>query len=179
MSEPIELHSERLINEIEKRSRFFVYDNFNNPTKSDFIIIKNAMTIGVSIALENELTNEGVKMKKTEGELLREYARIVAEAQGNNYPEEYNPNDDELAVDDKRINDSELDNFDAEDNEIDLPDDSMQEETSVDPVQELASYLSGKDTNNMDFEDVISHFLKSKNLEITPIGGLSNSNGTV
>ena len=40
------------IREIKERARLFVYDNFTNPTASDFLIIETAMLIGVSVAIE-------------------------------------------------------------------------------------------------------------------------------
>jgi len=121
-------------------------------------------------------------MKKSEGELLREYAQIISEAQGDTWPEEYDPDNDELAMDDKRIADSELDNFDPENNEIDLPDDSMMDDENGDimaptsdiddPINDLANELH-IDANK------ISQWLKVNDYELTPIGGLSNKQGKV
>ncbi len=43
---------DEVIKEIKERARLFVYDNFANPTVSDFLIVESAMLIGASIAIE-------------------------------------------------------------------------------------------------------------------------------
>jgi hypothetical protein len=53
MSDPAE-HSEAIIKEIEMRSITFVHDNIKEPTSMDFLMIKNAMLVGASVALERE-----------------------------------------------------------------------------------------------------------------------------
>jgi hypothetical protein len=42
------------IKEIKERARLFVYDNFTNPSTSDFLIIETAMLVGASIALDQK-----------------------------------------------------------------------------------------------------------------------------
>ena len=130
-------------------------------------------------------------MIKSSTEILREYAQIISEAQGEAYPETYDPNNDELAVDDMRLRDEERQmqfNDGEEENGIDLPDESMQEDEkkfpnnwddsggfeqqSSDPVAELATSLHIDDTK-------IDTWLKANNYEITPIGGLTNKQGKV
>ena len=59
-------HDENLIKTIKERAKLFVTDNFTNPSKSDLLIIEQAMLIGASIAIENdaeELSDRGWELE--------------------------------------------------------------------------------------------------------------------
>ncbi len=59
-----------------------------------------------------------------------------------------------------------------------IDDFSDTEETNTDdPVAELANYLDQKE--GTDYYDLISSFLRMNNYIITPLGGLTNSQGNV
>ena len=127
-------------------------------------------------------------MKKTEGELLREYSRIIAEAQdqpdgfagedpfeeetssdyGDADENDYDPNQDELAIDDARIRKE--DEGEPEFNDI---------ADNDDPIAQLSSYLDELDPHEMTFSEAIQKFLHEHNLELTPKNGLSNKAGEV
>jgi hypothetical protein len=113
-------------------------------------------------------------MKKSEGELLREYARIIAEA----------------SVEDAT-------GFSSD---VDLPDESMMDNDEVgynkeggpmrdainmnaasnDPVDELSRHIGSIIRSDpKEINRAIEEFLNENNLEITPIGGVSNSEGQV
>ena len=51
MTTPIELESDTILAEIDKQSPIYVRDNVRNPSEDMFLLIKNAMLIGSSIAL--------------------------------------------------------------------------------------------------------------------------------
>lgn len=135
-------------------------------------------------------------MKKTEGELLKEYSRIIAEADGD--PQDWNPeysDDEDLdGMDIAGANDPEdseggfqpdEDSFEEpnmhfNDGEEDVDTESDVEIDSDDPISELADYLDNADSKGTEsFSELINKFLKEKNLELTPIGGLTNRQGAV
>jgi hypothetical protein len=162
-------------------------------------------------------------MKKTEGEILREYSQIIYEADGNpdNWrdfepegasepmsngtdgtsgdwgPGEPDEDDSGWTAQDDADREPNPDDFepatdDAEgEGEEDTPEGGWEqgdfndeegngsEPEANDPVTELGDYLSSKDTNNMDFVTEIQKYLKEKNLEIVPIGGLTNHDGNI
>lgn len=123
-------------------------------------------------------------MNKSSSEILREYAKIIIEASqddatGFSDDGSYDANQDELAIDDKRIRD--------EDNGIDLPDESMMDEPEDKEDNEFKTYDQMPENDpviNLSRElhvdsDAISKWLKANNYELTPVNGLSNKSGNV
>ena len=122
-------------------------------------------------------------MHKSSSEILREYANMIAEGDlGNPYnntaqePEDF-ADDFNYGEEGGPMRDAINQNANAEENGIDLPDESMMDgdssnENPGDPAGELASFL-GTDA------DKINQFLKQHNLELTPVGGLANSKGNI
>ena len=113
-------------------------------------------------------------MSKSVSELLREYSTIISEAENTWSDPEFS---DDLAMD------SEDESWKNDPTGTsNLPDDSMMDVDSVDntdPVQGLADYLDTAGEDGNDYSTLISTYLKKNNLEITPIGGLTNSEGNV
>lgn len=118
------------------------------------------------------------KMKKSEGELLREYSRIISEADlpsGNWLPSDDRPDDEDMMTDDKQPLDNEDDN-----NFTDVDSEPEAEVTSDDPIDGLVSFIDSQDVHtDVPLADQIKKYLHTHNLELTPIGGLSNKQGYV
>jgi hypothetical protein len=88
-------------------------------------------------------------MIKSASQILREYSNLIAE-------------ECELWNNDE--------SFDAQNMNSD----------NNDPVQMLATYLDNNDSkSNKTFYDAIDKFLKENNLEIIPVGSLTNKQGVV
>ena len=116
-------------------------------------------------------------MKKSEGELLREYAKIISEAENeDDFNDEedsedeygYDPNKDELALGDQAFRKED----EGEPEFNDLADNDN-------PISQLATYLNNLDPHEMTFSEAIQKFLHEHNLELTPKNGLINKQGAV
>ena len=114
-------------------------------------------------------------MKKSEGELLREYAKIISEAEdqpdgfGTGSDRNFEDEVEEQPDDTNEINGWE-DEGEPEFNDI---------QNNDDPISQLASYLDGLDPHEMTFSEAIEKFLHEHNLEIAPKNGLTNKVGEV
>jgi hypothetical protein len=189
------------------------------------------MENGFLLAPDGIVATKGDIMKKTEGELLREYSQMISEADGNpdnwrdfepegaseptNNGNRWDTSDeepgDEAIEDNNGVGEDDADptnngtdgsspdwgpgDFNDDDegdgSEPDGPetkwdfndkegDGSEQEVDGNDPVTELGDLLNSKFGGaGDDFVELIDKFLKEKNLEIVPIGGLTNQDGNI
>jgi hypothetical protein len=129
-------------------------------------------------------------MKKSEGELLREYAKIVSEAddQADGFGD-WEPHDqshDYSGDGDNASGEDDMDDWESDDENAafnapeDVDEEPEAEINSDDPINDLVSFIEGQDKHtDVPLADQIKKFLHTHNLELTPIGGLSDNNGTV
>jgi hypothetical protein len=97
-------------------------------------------------------------------EMLKRYSDMIAEAEQS--PDTFNTND---FIDGKDKSTEPTDNEDSFD--INNNNDN--------PVDELADYINNYPDDNTDVSEIIFRFLKEKNYQLVPIGGLENSTGNV
>lgn len=134
----------------------------------------------VNTLIEKEMEN---KMANSAVDLLRKYSDMIAEADSALGDDgEYDPNKDELAIDDQRL---------ANINWEEEPEPAMPEQSDMqstgDPVSDLANFLSSKyanqfeavDLSAMDFVPEISNWLKQNGYAITRINGVVNREGKI
>ena len=58
-AKPVEEYTDVLMSEIQRRAKLFVEDIVPEPTRGDYRVIESAMLIGASIAIDQQLKDEG------------------------------------------------------------------------------------------------------------------------
>ena len=108
---------------------------------------------------------------KSSSELLREYANLIAEAEDEFSPEDFEPNSPDAEEDDNQpTNDDDFE---------DTTDVSGPPIDENDPIAKLAEYLDSSNEDNISMVDLIRQFLKENHLDLVPTRGLENPEGNV